>query len=196
MPNPLIRLVIIVIAFLAGMLASAALGLHAQDTATPPPPPISTPATPTYRPFEPPTTNRVFEDVPGPDVPTLQTLTQDATTDVEGIAVVATYFEANRERLATLWRETNPTRLAGLYSMYVVHISHIYGETEYTASLTDYLAQPRAHCGTYSIAQSHIATALGLEWRMFELTSGWHGWIEIMVDGRWEIFDAYDEHMD
>jgi hypothetical protein len=74
--------------------------------------------------------------------------------------------------------------------MYVVHISHVYGETTYPSSFAEYLAQPRAHCGTYSIAQSKIADGLGLTWRMWELTSGWHGWIEILVDDQWEIFDA------
>lgn len=143
-----------------------------------------------YQPNRPPTTDLVFQREPGPDVPTLQEMTAGATTDDEALAMVVSYYRDNRERLRTLWREENETRLAGIFSMYVVHISHIYGETDYPTSFLEYLRQPRAHCGTYSVAQTHIAQELGLTWRMFELTSGWHGWVEILVDGQWEIFDA------
>jgi hypothetical protein len=117
-------------------------------------------------------------------------MTEGAATDAEAYAMIVAYYDANKARLRTLWREDNDTRLAGIFSMYVVHISTVYGETTYPASFLEYLTQPRAHCGTYSIAQAHIAQALGLTWRMWELTSGWHGWVEILVDGQWEIFDA------
>ncbi len=137
-----------------------------------------------------PAADLLFERISGPDVPTLQEMTAGATTDAEALAKVVAYYDDNRERLRVLWREEDDTRLAGIFSMYVVHVSTIYGETTYPASFLEYLQQPRAHCGTYSIAQAHIANALGLEWRMFELTSGWHGWIEINVDGQWEMFDA------
>lgn len=143
-----------------------------------------------YQPNYPPTTDLLFQRVPGLDVPTLQTMTEGATSDAEALGMVVSYYNDNRERLRTLWREDNDTRLAGIFSMYVVHISHIYGETTYPSSFLEYLTQPRAHCGTYSVAQSHIDEALGLPWRMFELTSGWHGWVEILVDGQWEMFDA------
>jgi hypothetical protein len=135
-------------------------------------------------------TDLVFEQVPGPDVPTLQEITFGSTSDEEAIQQVAEYFDTHKDELGTLWREDNETRLAGIFTMYVVHISHVYGETAYPETFTEFLAQERAHCGTFSIAQSEIAEALGLTWRMLELTSGWHGWIEILVDGEWEIFDS------
>ena len=137
-----------------------------------------------------PAADLLFERVPGPDVPTLQEITAGATTDAEAMAKIVAYYHDNHDRLKTLWREDDETRLAGIFTMYVVHISTIYGETTYPSSFLEYLQQPRAHCGTYSTAQSHIADALGLTWQMYELTSGWHGWVEILVDGQWEIFDA------
>ncbi len=143
-----------------------------------------------YSPNHLPAADLLFERVPGPDVPTLQEITAGASTDAEAIAMVVDYYHANHDRLTRLWREDNDTRLAGIFTMYVVHISTVYGETTYPPSFLEYLQQPRAHCGTYSTAQSHIADALGLTWRMYELTSGWHGWVEIHVDGQWEIFDA------
>lgn len=159
--------------------------ISAQDVAA-----TSTPAPDVLQAHMPPVTNLVFDAIPGPDVPTLQELAVGTTSDAEIISAVVAYFEANRERLQVLWREDNPVRLAGIFSMYVVHISHPYGETEYPSSFVEYLSQPRAHCGTYSIAQARIAEGLGLTWRMWELTSGWHGWVEIYVDDHWEIFDA------
>ncbi|MDX2163404.1 MAG: hypothetical protein SF162_18950 [bacterium] len=141
-------------------------------------------------PHQSPAAELVFEQSPGPDVPTLQTLTRGATTDAEAIAQVVAWFNAEENNLRSLWREENDTRLAGLFTMYVVHISHIYGETPYQTSFLDYLTLERSHCGNYSVAQAQIAEALGLEWRLLELSSGWHGWIEIRVDDQWEIFDS------
>lgn len=138
----------------------------------------------------PPVTDFVFEHSVGPDVPTLQSMTAGATSDDEALQMVADYYEAHKDDLRVLWREDNPTRLAGIYTMYVVHISTDYGETTYPDSFLDYLKQPRAHCGTYSLAQSEIAEKMGLTWRLLSLTSGWHGWVEIQVDGNWELFDA------
>lgn len=131
----------------------------------------------------------IFSGEPGPDTPTLQEIAARATTDEEILQAVVAYYEANRERLGILWREENPTRLAGLFSMYVVHISTIYGEMEFPTTLMQYLGQPYAHCGTYTWMQFHIADALGLTWRTIEFV-GEHAWLEIQVEGQWEIFDA------
>lgn len=155
---------------------------------------FSTPAQPlympAYQPNVPPVTDMVFERVPGPDVPTLQELALGASTDEEIIQNIVDYYNDHKDELRLLWREENETRLAALYSMYIVHISHPYGETTYPATLLEYMTQERSHCGVYSYAQQEIATGLGLTWRFVELTSGWHGWIEVDVDGQWEIFDA------
>lgn len=139
----------------------------------------------------PPTYNLVFEHQPGPDVPTLQVLAAEAgaVTDEEILAAVAAYYDANAERLALLWREDNPTRLAGIFSMYISHISMPYGVTTFPASVAEFLTQERAHCGTYMVPQNHIALALGLTIRTIEFV-GEHAWEEVWVDDHWELFDA------
>lgn len=137
-----------------------------------------------------PVTDLVFEATPGPDVLTLQAIVGDAPTDAVALQRVVDYYNAEKDRLSILWREENETRLAGLFTMYVIHISHIYGETPNQTSFLDYLTLERSHCGNYSVAQAEIAQALGLEWQLLELSSGWHGWLEVMVDGQWEIFDS------
>lgn len=134
--------------------------------------------------------SQVYEAIPGPDMQTLQEIIGGAATDAEALDAVAAYYDANRERLADLWHESNPTRLAGLFTMYLVHISHVYGETALPTSLLDFAGQARAHCGTYTLAAADIDQRLGLTWRAWELTSGWHGWIEIYVDDHWELFDS------
>ena len=131
----------------------------------------------------------IFSAEPGPDVETLQEIAASATTDDEILHDVVQYYNDNRERLSILWREDNPTRLAGFFSMYVVHISTIYGETAAPTSLVEYLADERAHCGTYNYALARIVTVLGLKWRSVEFV-GEHAWIEISVDDNWEVFDA------
>jgi hypothetical protein len=131
----------------------------------------------------------VFEDQPGPDTPTLGELAGDAATDAEILARVVEYYDLNHDRLADLWREDNPTRLAAVFSMYITHISLPYGETTFPASLTEFIHQERAHCGTYTYAQIHIAQALGLTIRVIEF-AGEHAWLEAWIDDGWEIFDA------
>ncbi len=140
-------------------------------------------------PTQPPSYDLIFSGEPGPDVENLHDLAADATTDQQVLDNVVAYYNANKDRLSTLWRETDPTRLAALFSMYIVHISTIYGVADYPSSLLQYLSEPRAQCGTYTYAQSRIATALGLKWRGVEFI-GEHAWLEVMVDGHWEVFDA------
>lgn len=131
----------------------------------------------------------IFERQPGPDVPTLQEIAGDALTDEEVLNRVAAYYELNRDRLAALWREDNPTRLAGIFTMYVTHISQVYGETPAPGSIIEFMGQERAHCGTYIVPQHQIAETLGLTWRTIEFV-GEHAWVEIYVDDHWELFDA------
>lgn len=134
--------------------------------------------------------SQVYEAIPGPDIPTIQAIIGAATTDAEALDAISAYYQTNRARLADLWHEDNPTRLAGLFTMYLVHISHIYGESDYPTTLLDFVGQARAHCGTYTLAEADIAHKLGLTWRAWELSSGWHGWLEIYVDDHWELFDS------
>ncbi len=92
-----------------------------------------------------PTYNLVFEHQPGPDVPTPQGLAAEASavTDQEILAAVVDYYDANAERLALLWREENPTRLAGIYSMYISHISLPYGETPSISTVSEFIPPRR-----------------------------------------------------
>ncbi len=131
----------------------------------------------------------IFSAEPGPDVETIQEIAAGATTDDEILQDVVQYYDANKERLSILWREDNPTRLAGIFSMYLLHISTIYGETPFPTTMVEYLADERAHCGTYTWAQMHIAHALGLTYRTVEFV-GEHAWLEVYVDDHWEAFDA------
>ena len=132
----------------------------------------------------------IFSGEPGPDISTLQEIGVGDSTDDALLADIVSYFNANKDRLSILWREDNPTRLAGIFSMYVIHISTIYGEnTHVMTTLVSYLGEERSHCGTYTWAQTQIASALGLTWRTVEFV-GEHAWLEINVDGQWEVFDA------
>jgi hypothetical protein len=164
------------------------------NTALPATPAYATPVAPAYlpryQPNIPPVTERVFERVPGPDTPTLQALAADAADDAVLIDRVVTWYADHRDTLRTLWRIDDETRLAAVYSMYIVHISHVYGEATMPPTLTDYLALDRSHCGLYSVVQAEILDGLGIPWRMLGLTNGWHGWIEVQVAGEWEIFDS------
>lgn len=148
--------------------------LYAQDDNTPEP-------LPAYQ--------LVFEAQLGPDVPTLQELSAGLTDDAAILERVAAYYDENKERLALLWREDHPLRLAGLFSMYVTHISLPYGETPAPQSIVEFTQQERAHCGTYLVPQTRIAEALGLTYRVIEFV-GEHAWLEVYVDDHWELFDA------
>ena len=57
--------------------------------------------------------------------------------------------------------EENPTRLRALFVMFVVHISHIYGETDVPPTLIDYMKQRYSHCGVYTRFQAEILEFLG-----------------------------------
>lgn len=140
--------------------------------------------------FDLPITSRVFESQPGPDMPTLQTLGLGAADNAELVAQVAAYYDQNAERLAGLWRIDHPTRLAATFAMYLSHISQPYGAVNtLPETLIDFVNNQRAHCGTYTLAQREIAAALGVEYRSVEFV-GEHAWLEVKVDGEWEIFDA------
>jgi hypothetical protein len=140
--------------------------------------------------FDLPITSRVFKSQQGPDMPTLQTIGLGAADDAEILNRVVVYFEDNRARLAALWDIDDPDRLVGIFSMYIAHISQPYGEVDaFPETLEQFMSQERGHCGTYTFAQSHIVTALGVEWRSVEFV-GEHAWIEVRVNGEWELFDA------
>lgn len=156
------------------LMLCACATLYAQDDSASEPPPA-------YQ--------IVFDAQPGPDVPTLQELSLGLTDDAAVLEQVAAYYDENKERLALLWREEHPLRLAGLFSMYVTHISLPYGETTFPRSIVEFMQQEHAHCGTYLVPQTRIAGALGLTYRVIEYV-GEHAWLEVYVDDHWELFDA------
>lgn len=175
------------------LLVAARIPTNAQDLVSTPA--FATPRPPEYmarfQPNQPPVTELVFEQQPGPDTPTLQVLAAGAASDEEVMARVLAWYDDNKETLRMLWREEDDTRLAALYAMYIVHISHVYGEvSEWDQSLVSYLSLERSHCGLYSVVQHEILSAMNIPWRMIGLDNGWHGWIEVPVNDQWEVFDA------
>jgi hypothetical protein len=123
-------------------------------------------------------------------IPTLQTITTGTSTDSQALAQVLAYYENHRDELAEEFGESHSHRLAALFIMYVVHISHNYGERIAPASLLDYLSGGNSHCGMYSRFQAQILDAMGMEWRIFWHDGAEHAWVEVNIDGQWEIFDA------
>ncbi|MDZ4770766.1 MAG: hypothetical protein SGJ24_16700 [Chloroflexota bacterium] len=132
----------------------------------------------------------IFDAQPGPDVPTLHAMSAGLTDDAAIVAAAVAYFDANADRLRILWREDHPDRLKAIYAMVLVHLSTPYGVVPtFPSSLSAYLAEPYAHCGTYTWAQLAIARGLGLTMRTVEFV-GEHAWLEVQIDGVWELFDA------
>lgn len=150
------------------------------------------PVSPQYR-FNPELyPSRIFDAAP-PRValPTLQVLTRGTSSDGEAITRVIDYYRGQRNRLAREWDEHHPDRLKALFAMYVIHVSHPYGSAENPRSFLRYVRENKfAHCGLYGYFQSRLLDAFDLEWRYVFVSSGEHGWIEVLIDGRWEVFDA------
>ncbi len=134
----------------------------------------------------------VFEQRARRDIPTLQDMTVGAKDDAVALSQIVSYFEAKKDHLKQLWNVQNETRLRALFAMYVIHISHSYGVVTWPAeSLLDYIRyQTYSECGSQSLWQGVISTALGLSWRNVAFEDGAHGWIEVLVDGQWEVFDS------
>ncbi len=125
------------------------------------------------------------------DIPVLQTIIGTAPTDGEALDAIVAYYGANADQLAVQFQERNPTRLQALFVMYVTHISNAYNSLEIVPpNLIAYLQQPYSHCGTYSQFEAEILSAFGLTWRIIEIGGGTHAFVEVLVDGNWEVFDA------
>ncbi|MBK9751861.1 MAG: hypothetical protein IPO91_34555 [Chloroflexi bacterium] len=78
-----------------------------------------------------------------------------------------------------------------MFSMYIVHLAVPYNFVEtMPETLLDFVNAPTAHCGVYSLAQSQVYGGLGLTWRNIVIDGGWHGLIEVQIDGAWEVFDS------
>jgi hypothetical protein len=104
------------------------------------------------------------------------------------VADVVAYYEEHEQELIALFQDASRAR--ALFAMYSVHIAKPYGESMPALTLDQYLPLARAHCGIYTPVQEQISEALGLETRNMYFTDGWHGWLEVNIDGQWEIFDS------
>lgn len=139
---------------------------------------------PDYFPF------RIFEADPAKDVPTLQEIAGQASSDQEVIDLILAYYNEHHVELQQLWREDNPARLKSIFIMNLIHVSHPYGDGGYPPTFVEFLKAPASHCGPQSVYQSRLMSAFGLKWRVAGILSGLHGWLEAEIDGHWEIFDA------
>jgi hypothetical protein len=139
---------------------------------------------PDYHPF------LIFDADPAKVVPTLQEIAGNATSDQEVIDLILAYYNEHKVELQQQWQESNSARLKAFFVMNIIHVSHVYGDGGYPATFVDYLKAPASHCGPQSIYQSRLMSAFGLNWRIVAILSGLHGWVEVKIDGRWEIFDA------
>jgi hypothetical protein len=135
---------------------------------------------------------RIFDAQPAlVDLLTLQVLAANATSDREIIVRVMDYFGANRHMLQEKWQDTNSQRIQALFAMNVIHLSHPYGPSETPHTFMDYVHRTASSsCRLYAIFQSKILDAFGLSWRFVAISSGFHGWIEVKIGDRWEIFDS------
>jgi len=128
---------------------------------------------------------------PAPSIKTLQELAAGADTDQEVIDNVVDYFEELQDKISVDFEEENPERLKALYVMYLVHLSHPYGLQDHTSeTLIDFIFNiDVAECYQITRYQSVLMDGFGLTWRSFYM-DGLHTWLEVDIDGKWEIFDA------
>lgn len=130
----------------------------------------------------------VYDAQPAPPLPSLVSFLRG--NDRDTAHQVQRWFEAHRDELAALWGETDDTRLLGWYVMMLVHLSAPYGESRFPVDLRDFMRLPAAHCGTYTSAQALLLEHLSVEYRFLEFADGTHGWVEMRINGHWELFDA------
>ncbi|MFN8447786.1 MAG: hypothetical protein U0521_04120 [Anaerolineae bacterium] len=130
-----------------------------------------------------------FESTPALDIPTSQEIVADATTDTAALDRIVGYFDAHEDALRLAFEEDDPVRLKVLYAMYVVHISTVYGEADPPTSLIAFLDSPYSHCGFYTRFQSEILDAFGISWRIMYHATAEHAWVEVPINGNWELFD-------
>lgn len=136
--------------------------------------------------------DRIYEQRLRPDIGTLQAITRQALTGEQALTAIVAYYQVKHDYLAALWNESNETRLRAFYVMYIVHISHPYGVVDNPAeTLLGYIRdQLLSNCQYQAEWQGVISTALGLHWRAVRFADGSHGWIEVDIDGQWELFDS------
>lgn len=140
--------------------------------------------------FEPIAPTQLFRADQPLQLPTLREITRGATTDAEAFERIVAYYDAHHEHIAAQLQEHNETRLKALFVMYIDHISHIYDGVTDPGSFLAYIAQPGSQCGLYAHYEAEILDHFGLQWRLQAISGGTHGWVEVNVNGQWEIFDG------
>ncbi len=135
---------------------------------------------------------RIFDaGQPAVVLPTLQTIARNTATDGELLTRVVSYYRDHEGAFQEHWHEKNIHRVQALYAMNLIHLSHPYGVDRLPETFLEYVNQVAASsCRNFAIYQSRILDAFGLPWRYVALSSGFHGWIEVKIGPRWEIFDA------
>lgn len=133
------------------------------------------------------------EDSPIVGIPVLQELSLVAESDEEVVSNFVRFFNENRDELAIQFGESNSDRLGALVAMYIVHNSHPYGlnptVTDNDSLLTYSQSSTSSQCYLQSKFQAELVEGLGLTWRIIGI-GPLHIWLEVQIDGTWEIFDA------
>jgi len=124
-------------------------------------------------------------------IPPLKDIVVGTKSDSAALARIVAYYREHEGRFREHWQERNRARLQAFFAMYVVHVSHPYGAGSTPETLLAFTREATvASCREYSIFQARILSAFGLKWRYVAVSSGMHGWIEVDINGRWEIFDS------
>lgn len=140
-------------------------------------------------------TETIVDDVLGeiPAFPArLSDIISDAEEDAEALERIVVYFDENQDALAAFFETADRDETAASYAMYIVHMTTPYGEIEGWPPTFAYFAneQQFSHGGVSLHFQMQIARALNLHWRWVQWENGGHVWMEVLIDGQWEIFDA------
>lgn len=130
----------------------------------------------------------VYDAQPAPPIPPLRSFL--GADDSETARNARVWFTAHEAELSALWQEPPGDRLLAWYGMALIHLAAPYGVSEMVANLRGFVEQGVAHCGGYALAQELLYREWGLKHRNLTFDVGWHGWVEVEVAGRWELFDA------
>src|SRR5687768_12448922 len=95
--------------------------------------------------------DRIYERRARPAIATLEDITRQATTGGDALAATVSCYDQQGAYLAALWHEAADQRLRAFSALFIVHISHPYGEVapgDAHSTLLGYSrSPPRSHCG-------------------------------------------------
>ena len=126
---------------------------------------------------------KVGETVPPLPIPPLAEIAP--TGDVQD---VVSYYQSHADELAGLFGDAE--RAPAFFAMYIVHLAKPYGTAPTVLTLPEFMKLTFAQCGDYAPVQEEISRALGLTARYIGFTNSFHGWVEVQINGQWEIFDS------